>query len=122
MTDWRGRARYGTAPRLGSEDANAPGAAVPNGPNSNDGIVAAVDTRTSRPLRSGTMVSVSLSALTDACNMKAMLDLQWACINIACMSGAAGSDDFLGSDEHDFFFYEGLIAAGILSSVDPLGD
>ncbi|EPE07153.1 hypothetical protein F503_07804 [Ophiostoma piceae UAMH 11346] len=115
LAEWRERARYGTAPRPGSDDANAPGAAVPNSPNSHGGIVAAVDARTGRPLRSGAMFSVPLSVLADAHNMKAMLDLQWACINIACMSAAAGSDDFLAADEYDDTFSGGLFAAGILS-------
>lgn len=34
--------------------------------------------------------------------MRAMLDIQWACVRIASMSGAAGSPDFLiDSDDDD---------------------
>ncbi|EFX06562.1 hypothetical protein CMQ_6883 [Grosmannia clavigera kw1407] len=121
VADWRERPRYGTALRPGTEDANIPGAAIPVDPGSKDGIVAAVDVRTGRPLRSGATFSVSLPLLVDAYNMKAMLDLQWACINIASMSGASGSADFLAADEFDDAFSEGLVAAGIVPSLGPLG-
>jgi hypothetical protein len=43
----------------------------------------------------------NLSAQNMAENMKAMLDLQWACIQISVMSGAAGSPEFLEDDDDD---------------------
>ena len=42
--------------------------------------------------------------LADALDMKAVLDLQWACISLASISAAAGSDDFLDVDEFDDTF------------------
>src|SRR6185437_7481672 len=41
-------------------------------------------------------------ATDDAENMKAMVDLQWACIQIDTMSGAAGSPDFLTDRPWDY--------------------
>ncbi|KAL1893727.1 hypothetical protein Sste5346_006228 [Sporothrix stenoceras] len=66
-----------------------------------NGIVAAVHAQIGRPLRSGSMAFVVLPSLSDALDMKAVLDVQWACISLASMSGAAGSDDFLDADEFD---------------------
>ncbi|CAK7224194.1 hypothetical protein SCUCBS95973_005437 [Sporothrix curviconia] len=77
--------------------------------NNHKGIVAAVHAQTGRPLRSGSMASVVLPSLSDALDMKAMLDLQWACIRLASMSGAAGSDDFLDADEFEGTFRESVL-------------
>lgn len=38
------------------------------------------------------------------------------------MSGAAGPAGFLAADEYDDAFGEDLVAAGILSSLGPLGE
>jgi len=74
------------------------------------GIVSAVDAISNRLLHSGHVLQIQMSTDEDmtatekAQNMKAMVDLQWACIQIASMSGAAGSPDFLvepPSDDED---------------------
>lgn len=62
--------------------------------------VTAVNCQTGQPLRSGQTVEIRLPA-ADASNMQAMIDIQWACIQLATMSGAAGSPDFLVDSDDD---------------------
>lgn len=84
IEDWEKAIRYGETQML--EDG---------------GIVSLADAGSSRLLHSGCVVEIQLttdkdiSAADKAKNMKAMVDLQWACIQIATMSGAAESPDFL---------------------------
>ncbi|KAI2615692.1 hypothetical protein GGR54DRAFT_265245 [Hypoxylon sp. NC1633] len=62
---------------------------------------AAINVLTCRPLRSGHTFEVSLEK-EDAYNMKVMIDIQWACIQLASMSGAAGCPEFIiDSDDDD---------------------
>jgi len=74
-----------------------------------EAIVAAADASSNRPLCSGRIFEIrmgpseklEMSAQEMAENMKAMLDFQWACIQISVMSGAAGSPEFLEDGDDD---------------------
>jgi len=77
------------------------------------GIVMGADAHSGRPLHSGRVFNIRLTtdrtptdnrsqpttARQKAENMKVMIDLQWASIQIATMSGAAGDPEFLGEDD-----------------------
>ncbi len=66
-----------------------------------DSTVAAFSLVTKRLIGSGHTFDISMEA-EDAVKMKSMLDLQWASIQLATMSGAAGSPEFLvDSDDED---------------------
>ncbi len=69
-----------------------------------EGFVTACSRETNQPLVSGQSFEVVLDTLEDAMKMKKMVDIQWACITIAAMSGAAGPDDF--SDDFSEFDFE----------------
>ncbi|EFX00857.1 hypothetical protein CMQ_1938 [Grosmannia clavigera kw1407] len=87
---------WGNRPRFGGPRVFAPGGLHAHG------IVAAADPCTNRPLQTGRVFSTGAMSEDEAGKMRAMLDIQWACIQIACMSGAAGSPDFLiDSDDDD---------------------
>lgn len=107
---------YGRRPRYGT-----PGIDHDHSNDHDQGVVAAIHARTGRPLRSGSTVSVVLPSLADALNMKAVLDLQWTCINLASMSGAAESADFLERDEF-YGLFAGLVGARMGSRYDPQGE
>ncbi|CAK7246405.1 MAG: hypothetical protein STHCBS139747_008035 [Sporothrix thermara] len=79
VQDWNQRPRYGGG-----------GAVVDK-----DGVVAAAYATTSRLVQSGHIIKVPMPSMEDGLGMKAMLDIQWACIRIASMSGAAGDLEFL---------------------------
>lgn len=74
-----------------------------------EAIVAAADASSNRPLCSGRIFEIrmgpseklEMSAQEMAEKMKAMLDFQWACIQISVMSGGAGSPEFLEDDDED---------------------
>lgn len=76
VNDWKEKTRNGTPKVLLS-----------------GGVVSAADAMSGRLLHSGRVIEISMDT-EDAIKMKAMVDLQWACIQIASMSGAAGSPDF----------------------------
>ncbi|SPN99153.1 uncharacterized protein DNG_02188 [Cephalotrichum gorgonifer] len=90
VSDWKERRCYGTPEIL-----------------SMGGIVSAADAATGRILQTGRVVELRMP-LQDAEDMRAMVDLQWACVQIASMSGAAGQDDFLEDPDDDY--YEDLMA------------
>ncbi|OAA58622.1 hypothetical protein SPI_06695 [Niveomyces insectorum RCEF 264] len=71
-----------------------------------DGVVAVAYPCTGRPLRTGAVFHTGAMPMEEATQMRGVLDVQWACIQIACMSGAAGSPEFLtewdvASDDDD---------------------
>jgi hypothetical protein len=73
------------------------------------GVVWATDANSHQPLLSGHTLKIQM-ATEDALNMKAMIDLRWACIQMATMSGAAGWPDFWVEEDDDeaqgvFFHY-----------------
>jgi hypothetical protein len=86
------------------------------------GIVSAANASSSRLLHSGHVFEIQMPA-QDAENMKAMLDFQWACIQISVMSGAAGWPDFLAEDDDDddddALVGEWLETASFTSLADP---
>ncbi len=57
-----------------------------------------------RPIVSGQVFEVTLDTLEDAHKMRMMVDIQWACIRIAAVSGAAGPDD--SCDDFSGFDFE----------------
>ena len=61
---------------------------------------AAADAVSSRRLKTGRVVEIRMPS-TDAQKMQAMIDLQWACLPIASMSGAADWEDFFAADDDD---------------------
>ncbi|KAL1903023.1 hypothetical protein Sste5346_000936 [Sporothrix stenoceras] len=79
VQDWDQRPRYG-----GGSD-----------PADKEGIVAAAYATTSRLVQSGHVINIAMPSMEDGVRMKAMLDIQWACIRIASMSAAAGDPEFL---------------------------
>lgn len=83
VNDWKERTQYGTPDIL------------PTG-----GTVSAADAATCRLLQTGHIVELQMS-LEEAENIKAMVELQWACLQIASMSGAAGWNDFLEDPDDD---------------------
>ncbi len=66
------------------------------------GRLGAVDLTTGRFVQSGHVFELSME-IGDARKMKQMVDLQWAMIQLATMSGAAGDPEFLAEsdDEED---------------------
>ncbi len=67
-----------------------------------EGFVTANCGRSNQPIASGQDFNVVLETLEYATKMKKMLDIQWACITIAAMSGAAGPDDLDDFSEFEF--------------------
>ncbi|CAK7243770.1 MAG: hypothetical protein STHCBS139747_005298 [Sporothrix thermara] len=57
-----------------------------------------------RPIVSGQVFEVTHDTLEDAHKMRMMVEIQWACIRIAAMSGAAGPGD--SSDDFSEFDFE----------------
>ena len=85
VQEWKARRRYGMAEDL-----------LPSG-----GVAAAAEAAAPFwPLQTGRVFELHMS-LEEAENMKTMVDLQWACIQIASMSGAADWDDFFDRPEDD---------------------
>ncbi|CAK7232072.1 hypothetical protein SCUCBS95973_008138 [Sporothrix curviconia] len=80
VQDWDQRPRYGGG---GSATADQ------------KGIVAASYATTSRLVQSGHVINIAMPSMEDGVRMKAMLDIQWACIRIASMSAAAEDPEFL---------------------------
>ena len=79
------------------------------------GVVSGADASSHLPLLSGHTLNMQM-ATDDAINMKVMIDLQWACIQIATMSGAAGWPDFwVEEDDHDDEIYQGVLKYGFLN-------
>jgi hypothetical protein len=79
-------------------------------PGSRDlGLVMAFVRPSGRPLLSGHKFQITMTS-EDAAKMKAMVDFQWACVNIANMSGAAGWPAFTGEDDDDDAFADARIA------------
>lgn len=66
------------------------------------GHVAAVDVTSCRLLQTGHVVELCMP-LEEAGKMKAMIDLQWASLQIASMSGAADWDDFFQPPDDDLY-------------------
>ncbi len=58
------------------------------------GLVKAFNAATGRPLQTGHTFQIAM-AKEDAYNMSEMVKLQWACLQLATMSGAAGDPEFL---------------------------
>ncbi|KIH94885.1 hypothetical protein SPBR_03860 [Sporothrix brasiliensis 5110] len=89
IREWESRPRFGS-PADANMDADG------------DPIVAVPHPATSRLLQTGHVFTVTLPSMDEAQKMAAMLELQWACLQIASMSGAAGDDNFLyeGDDEY----------------------
>ena|ERR1700694_6035078 len=56
-------------------------------------IVNAAYAISNRPLLSGHTATIRHDTLEEAESMKDMIDMQWACIRLAAMSGAAGASD-----------------------------
>lgn len=67
--------------------------------------VAAVDLRTHRPIRSGHLFYVTRET-SSVDSFKAMIELQWAIIHVAAMSGAATAVDLQRLDDDDDFWSE----------------
>ncbi len=65
-----------------------------------DGNISAVNAKTFRALQSGHTIELSMTR-AEAFNMKAMVELQWAMIKIATMSGAAGDPEFESGYDRD---------------------
>lgn len=61
-------------------------------------VIGATNIRTSRLVETGDCFSFVLRTMVDAAKMKALIDLQWACLRIASMSGSAGDPEFLKDD------------------------
>ncbi|KAH7164680.1 hypothetical protein DER46DRAFT_661808 [Fusarium sp. MPI-SDFR-AT-0072] len=61
---------------------------------SQDGIVAALNAINGVPLISGRVIRLRLPT-EDVPKLQTVLDLQWACVNIATMAGSAGWPEFL---------------------------
>ncbi|CAK7199632.1 hypothetical protein SEUCBS139899_002315 [Sporothrix eucalyptigena] len=59
------------------------------------GFVAAIHAATSRLVQTGHVINIVTASMEDGLRMKAMFDIQWACIRIASMSGAAGDPTFV---------------------------
>ncbi|KAK0636722.1 hypothetical protein B0T17DRAFT_88453 [Bombardia bombarda] len=91
------------------EDWKMRKAQLDNPETSTDITTAAINVLTCRPLRSGHTFEIFMEK-ADARKMKAMVDIQWACIQLASMSGAAGCPEFLidsdDEDEADFGWVE----------------
>ncbi len=60
----------------------------------------AFDNETGRPLQSGHIFEID-TTVEDAWKMREMINLQWACLQIATMSGAAGDPAFLYDSDDD---------------------
>ncbi len=58
-----------------------------------EGFVTANCRPSNQPIASGQDFHVVLDTLEDATKMKKMLEIQWACITLAAMSGGAGPDN-----------------------------
>lgn len=59
------------------------------------GAVAAAHATTSRLVQTGHVICIAMPSLEDGLRMKSMIDIQWACIRMASMSGAAGDPEFI---------------------------
>ncbi len=76
-------------------------AAVLAGPkNPAAGVLSKVEGTTNREIETGWTIEIRMSK-EDALNMKVMLDLQWAAVQMASISGDAGLPAFLDSSEDD---------------------
>ncbi|KAL7622009.1 hypothetical protein AAE478_007510 [Parahypoxylon ruwenzoriense] len=73
---------------------------IPDASQGRGGIVSVNNAASSRLVLSGRTLDIQM-ATEDIKKMKTMVDLQWACIQIATMSGAAGCPDFLIKDDED---------------------
>lgn len=69
-----------------------------------EGYVTGIQHDSFRPIVSGQEFEVSLDTLEDAEKMRQMVNIQWACVRIAAMSGATGPDDF--ADDFSEFDFE----------------
>lgn len=69
-----------------------------------EGMVTAHCGRSNQPIVSGQDFNVVLDTVEDADKMKKMLEIQWACITIAAMCGAAGPRDDSNDDLSEFDF------------------
>ncbi|EPE06622.1 hypothetical protein F503_02750 [Ophiostoma piceae UAMH 11346] len=78
------------------------------------GVVATPVAKTGLLVQTGHVVEISISTMQNGLNMKAMIDVQWACVCLANMSGAAGDPDFL-RDPYDDDDYNMDVA-------DPVGE
>ncbi|CAK7243429.1 MAG: hypothetical protein STHCBS139747_004951 [Sporothrix thermara] len=96
ISAWDARPRYGSSVTEENTGVDQAVLAVPH-------------PETSRLLQSGQVFEVAAQRLEDAEKMKAMLDFQWACLQIASLSGAAGDPDFLFDSYNGD--YDGTIAA-----------
>ncbi len=65
------------------------------------GLVAVQSTVTGCLVQTGDVVRIELPSREDAHRMKDMLDIQWACIRIASMSGAAGNPSYTHDPDDD---------------------
>lgn len=92
IDEWMGRSCYGD-PEPESTASSRTGT---------DAMLTVPHPATSRLIQTGQLFRVTLSSMADAYNMKIMLDLQWSCIKIASMSGAADSAIFLAGDDNDY--------------------
>ncbi len=82
------------------------------------GSIYAVNVQTFRGLQSGHIVKLSMTR-DEAIKMKAMVDLQWAVIKIATMSGAAGDPIFESGYDDDGRPFPGF---RMLRDLEPPGE
>ncbi|EPE07861.1 hypothetical protein F503_00583 [Ophiostoma piceae UAMH 11346] len=82
------------------QHASGPYSGAGAGAGAGEPVIAAAIPASSRALLTGATATIRMP-LQDAIKMKAMIDLQWACLSIASMSGAAGAPDFLREWDDD---------------------
>lgn len=68
-----------------------------------EGYANAIQHSSFRPIVTGQEFEIALDTLEEANNMRKMINIQWACVRVAAMSGAAGPDD-LAEDFSEFDF------------------
>lgn len=79
--------------------------------------------QTGRFLQTGHTVRITLPSIQDGLLMKMVLDVQWACIRMASMSGAAGDPEFFvmpddDDDDGDAFGASAAAADGDSADLD----
>ncbi|CAK7232772.1 hypothetical protein SCUCBS95973_008369 [Sporothrix curviconia] len=86
---WESRTRHGSmaSPDAGEADAST---------------VTVSCSRSGRFIQTGHTVDITLPSMADGQRMRAMLDVQWGCIRMANMSGAAGDPEFLRDWDDDY--------------------
>ncbi|EFX05765.1 hypothetical protein CMQ_3834 [Grosmannia clavigera kw1407] len=67
------------------------------------GYANAIQHSSFRPIVTGQEFEIALDTLEEANNMRKMINIQWACVRVAAMSGSAGPDD-LDEDFSEFDF------------------